>query len=178
MSNSGKFLNPTNIIKKVFDETNDSIRVSSPGISEIIIDAASGDNIAIKNSDGSDINSSTPLPVTFIENTYNNIYSFNNITAVPMGVETSIISYIVPNGKNANLIFSEMSGTNVATFNLYLGASLINKKRTFFGDLNNTMEFKNKGFYLTSGQVITLKVIHTRPDTGEFEANLQIKESV
>lgn len=42
----GKFLNMENIIKKVFDETSDSLRTSVSGASSIIIDAAD-DSIAI-----------------------------------------------------------------------------------------------------------------------------------
>lgn len=62
----GKFLNSENIAKKVFDNTTDAIRVTGTigGATEVIIDAASGDNIAIKNSDGSDITPSNPLPVS------------------------------------------------------------------------------------------------------------------
>lgn len=135
-------------------------------------------NTQINHSDGDPITPANPLPVTFFEEEYNSIYNFNGISSVPMNVETTIVTYTVPFGKTASIRLSEMSGTNIGTFNLYLGATLINRKRTFFGRLNESMEFSNKGYALSSGDVITLKVIHSRPFNGDFEANLQIKESV
>lgn len=119
------------------------------------------------------------IPVIPIEEPYVNTYVFNEISSVPSGSETTIASYTVPAGKTASLHLCETSGTNIGTFNLYLGTTLINRKRTYFGgELNATMEFTNKGYQLTAGQTITLKVIHNRPSPGDFEANLQIKESV
>lgn len=133
---------------------------------------------AIKQSNGNAITSTDPLPVAVFETGYTSVYRFAAINAVAMNVETTIVSYTVPLGKTANIEFSEMSGTNIGTFNLYVGATLINRKRTFFGRLNESMEFSNKGYALVAGDVVTLKVIHARPFNGNFEANLQIKESV
>ncbi len=49
----GKFLNQENIIKKVFDETSDSLRVTAKiGGVDVNLSAAAGDNVAI--SDGVD----------------------------------------------------------------------------------------------------------------------------
>lgn len=225
----GTGLSADQTIQRAYDETNNRHRVDAQvtatiGSVDVVIDAASGDNIAIrdssgdelnvnadgsinvviqdveielnyledsitshqggvwntsiKNSDGSDISPANPLSVTFAEEPYVNIYSFNGITSVPSGVETTILTYTVPVGKTASLRLSEMSGTNIGTFNLYLGATLINRKRTFFGELNTNMEFTNKGYSLTAGQTISLKILHNRPFIGDFEANLQIRESV
>lgn len=118
--------------------------------------------------------SSVSIPVE----DYNAIYLFNDISSVAPSVETAIVSYTVPVGKTATISLCELSGTNIATFNLYVDSTLISRKRTFFGNLNSDMQFTNKGYELTAGQVVLLKVIHTRSYNGDFEANLQIKESL
>ncbi len=180
MSVSGKFLNSENIARKVFDHENDAIRTTSDSISNIVIDAADGDNIAIHDNDGHElnINPDGSINVNFIGNSnYNPVYTFSEVATVAMGVETNIVSYTVPVGKTALLTLSEMSGTNVSTYNLYVGAILVSKKRSHFASLTADMNFPN-GYVLNSGDVVTLKVIHNRPDTGDYEANLQIKESL
>lgn len=224
----GTGLDADQTIVRSYDETNNRHRVDAQisatiGSVDVVIDSASGDNIAIKDyqgneldvnpngsinvivqditldknndsvtahqgttpwisatkqSNGTDITPTNPLPVTAFEEAYTNIYSFNAISAVASGIETTILTYTVPIGKTASIRLSEISGTNIATFNLYVGVTLINRKRTFFGNLNTSMQFLNKGYTLTAGQVVSLRVIHNRPFAGNFEANLQIRESI
>lgn len=197
----GKLLNPSNIAKKVFDESVDAIRVvgSIGGATAVVIDSASGDNISINHSNGQAITQANPLPVSIeqfnigeveIKNDngnpvptvavidYNPIYVYSEISSVPMGIETVIVSYTVPVGKAAKLNLSEMTGNNIAEYSLYVGAIRVAKKRTQYTDLNAQMTFTNVGYTLTSGQTISLRVKHLRPSLGEFEANLQIKESL
>ena len=120
----------------------------------------------------------TVLPSSIAVENYNSVYVFNDISSVPSSVETTIATYTVPSGKTASINLCELSGSNIATFNLYIGASLVSRKRTYFGNLNEQMQFTNKGYELNPGEVVTLKVIHVRPDLGDFEANIQIKESL
>lgn len=224
----GTGLDADQTIVRAYDEVNNCHRVDAKvtatiGSVDVVIDSASGDNIAIKDSqgneldvnldgsinvvvkditldknndsvtvhqgttpwvsaikqsNGTDITSANPLPVTTLEEPYTNIYTFNAISTVASGIETTILTYTVPVGKTASIRLSEMTGTNIATFNLYLGLTLINRKRTFFGNLNTAMEFANRGYTLTAGQIVSLKVIHNRPFAGNFEANLQIRESL
>ncbi len=120
----------------------------------------------------------SPVEVYFAEQIYTNIYRFNQVNAVASATETTVVSYTVPTGKTAALFMSQVSGDNIAEFRLYADSNLIHTQRTFFGDLNATMKFELRGYELTSGQVLSLKVIHNRPMLGSFTGNLQIKESI
>ena len=105
------------------------------------------------------------------------VNQFQDITAVTSGSETLITSYTVPVAKTLYLARVESSGTNIATFNLYINGSLSARRRTYFGSsLNETFEFFTKdgsGLILNAGDVLSIKVIHFRPSTGDFEARIQ-----
>ena len=111
----GKFLNSGNIAQKVFDPATDSIRITGSigGATEVIIDAASGDNIAIKHSDGGDITPSRPLPV-----------SIDNISIAEVEIKNDIGNPVPVNAVDLdirNLVFAtdkvDASGSNVSINN-------------------------------------------------------------
>lgn len=183
-------LDADQIIQNVYDEAQDKLRVDSSvsvtsitGDVAVEIDAADGDNIAISdgtdtlsvNADGSinvNVISGTPVP-TIVSN------NFAQITAITSGIETLVASYTVPAGKTAQLLRSEFSGTNIATYNLYKNGIKIAVKRTWFnGSISDEMNFTTEGalsgLELVAGDVVDLKVIHSRPTLGDFEGRIQL----
>jgi hypothetical protein len=215
VSVSGKFLNQENIIKKVFDETNNALRTTStivaPGGLEVNLSAASGDSVLISdgadnlaiNSDGSInarvgdlvishledsiqlgdgtnlITSTTvgpkiALDVNIVNNTGVVSNTYAEVTSVPSNTLTSILTKTIT--VNSIIKNADISGSNVAEYTIVLNSQVIAKKRSYFGgDLNINFDF-NQGLTLTTGDVLVIKVIHSRPFVGDFNSNILLVE--
>lgn len=185
-------LDSTQILQRAFDELTDKLRVdgsftidSITGDVTVDIDAATGDNIAIANEDGSvkatitsigannglDVNLinasdifNTPLPIS---NTYNEITSLasSSLTTIVSKTATGI----------SRLILSEVSGSNIAEYTVELNSIVIAKARTYFGSsLNHNFDFKD-GIELVATDVVRIRVIHFRPELGDFNGRIEIK---
>lgn len=146
------------------------------------VDAADGDNIAIHdaggdelaiNPDGSiNVNITTSTPGIF--KTY-----FNEITALASGSLTTVQTYTVPALKTAFLQKIDVSGTNIAEYSIFINAVIQDKKRTYFGNsLNSEFLFADSGsgLPLVAGDIVTTKVIHSRPTIANFNSRIQIIE--
>lgn len=105
------------------------------------------------------------------------VNQFDTVLAVASGAETLIGTYTVPAGKSFALIRVDLSGTNIATYNLYIDGDLKARKRTWFcGPFCEVIDFSNidlDGLRLSEGQIIEIKVIHQRTDAGDFESRMQ-----
>jgi hypothetical protein len=105
---------------------------------------------------------------------------FGSITSVASGVLTTILSYTVPIGKTDYLGQIEVSGDNIAEFDIYINSVLNARQRTYFGgELNTVFEYNmdsQLGFILNAGDIIQVKVIHNRLSLGSFEARILYAE--
>lgn len=117
---------------------------------------------------------SDPVPVFITSGTVASgivTNTFNEITSLASGVETTVVLYTVPSGKTFNLNQIHFSGGNVATYAAYVGVSKLAVSRTMFGgDLTGDMNFINLSVPALS--VIKLTVIHNRPNTATFDGNI------
>lgn len=106
---------------------------------------------------------------------------FGQAPAVASGAETLITSYTVPPAKSAYLIKAQFSGTNIATYNLYINSTLEAVYRTYFsGALGYEIVFASvsvEGILLSAGDIVELKLIHGRPTNGDFDGRIQILEN-
>ena len=122
----------------------------------------------------------SPIAVSFTT-VGDTVASYSEITAIASAVETTILTYSVAVAQ-AYLLFSEVSGTNIADYKIKLNGTTINRKYTYFGaPLSAYFDFKSgvssfPGLSLVSGDVITVTVIHNRPSLGNFNANVEIFE--
>lgn len=141
---------------------------------DIEISAADGDNIAI--SDGINTLNILPdgsLPVTFAQ-TLNPLNVYNEVTSVGSGVLTTVITLIAVTDSIINQI--GVSGTNIAEYRVLIDSTLIKKTRTYFGgNLDYKLTF-GEGLKLTTAQILTVEVIHQRPDLGDFNSTISYKE--
>lgn len=106
------------------------------------------------------------------------VNQFSEISSVPSGSLTDILTYVVPVSYTGTLCRVEVGGNNVATYEIYKNTELKARIRTWFGTaLTHTCEFSSgtSGPELVAGDTIKIKVIHNRPFTGDFEARLQIQ---
>jgi hypothetical protein len=110
------------------------------------------------------VNESPELPDGFIGTSL-----FNQSLSIPSGIESVIISHTV-SAQNLVIDKIEVSGSNRATFNVYLDDVLIGVKRTNNLTLETSFDFAS--LTLATSNKIEVKVIHTRPDAGDFESRI------
>lgn len=94
-------------------------------------------------------------------------------STVPAGVETTLITLVAPpTGLRITKIC--VSGENWAIFRAKIDGQTISLKRTNATFLNAEMVFDDvrRGLLLTSGQILTVTVLHSRPNASDFEATV------
>lgn len=104
---------------------------------------------------------------------------FNQVASIPTSVETSILAFTVPPGKQYLIEEITGSGENIAKFNVYIGTTLIDVKRTYYAtDFNVKFDYRSqgKGILLSEGDILTLKVIQDNTDLGDFDGRFQLVE--
>lgn len=119
------------------------------------------------------------IAVTVDPNNNNEItYSYNEVSGVVKSILTTINTFIAPIGKTSFLQRVSAGGSNIAAYEVQINGLTVEKRRTFFGAaLTTDFEFvgsAESGLELTVGDVVTVKVIHERPNAGDFETKIQI----
>lgn len=177
------------VIQQVYDEAQDRLRTDATFSGtidaelEVEVDAADGDNIALANEDGSKkvtvttVGSKEALDVNVVNSsdsagTLNTFY--NEITSLGSGSLTTIGGFTALG--DSKLLKISVSGTNIASYQVELNASVIDKRRTYFGNSLNTDFIFETGLDLGLGDNVVVKVIHDRPDVGDFNARIDIEE--
>lgn len=152
-----------------------SLNVTLAGPVEVELSASSGDSIKI--SDGTDelqVNSDGSINVNVVASVSggpNNYY--DEVTGIAMGITATIITYSPTSYSRIKRI--AVSGTNLATYELYKNAVLADKIRTTVADLNSSFIFSD-GLVADVGDTIEVKVYHNRPDPGDFNARIEVFE--
>jgi hypothetical protein len=104
---------------------------------------------------------------------------YSEVSAVGSASLVSVATYTVPVGTQARLQRVDFSGSNIAEYQLFINAVLQEKKRAWFSSLNDSFQFSGgtaEGLLLSAGTVVTLRVIHSRPDVGDFNGRIQVLE--
>lgn len=136
-------------------DVHDSVRIGD-GVEELAInpDGSINVNITFSASDGLTI-------------------AHNEISAVPSGAETTIISLVVPVG-GYRISKIDVSGENVALFRVKVDGSTVDNKRSWWTEFNQSFRFESfvNGLKLVAGQVLTVTTLHNRPFACNFEATV------
>lgn len=140
-------------VEVVLDQANDSVAIGD-GTTLVSVNPLSG--ALLVELDGSSLTTSN---------------RFNEVTGVIAGITTAVITYTAI--ANTKILSCDFGGTNIAEYSLYIQAALNAKQCTYFTQLNGRFDFKD-GLPVNTGDVITLEVVHNRPDPGDFNANLLI----
>lgn len=156
------------VLKESYDPALERIRVDaivSDGIDGLIINPDGSINVNVISSD---IDSSQYVS------------SYAEVTSVPSASTTTINTYTVPVAKEAFLQKIDVSGTNIAMYEVLVNAVVQDKARTYFGNsLNDTFDFSSfsqDGYRLVTGDIVLVRVTHNRPNVGDFNARIQIVE--
>jgi hypothetical protein len=113
--------------------------------------------------DGSQI----PLPVTFIPD---GLAYFNEVTSVAGGSTVTLLTYVVPVGKNLSLRGAQLSGDNIARYTINIDAQPIAKMRSYFTAYNNDLNLY--GLTVDSGSTISIEVNNYRNSISAFNATI------
>jgi len=180
-------LDERQILQGVYDEENGRLRTTAEATIvnadiNINLDAAAGDNVAIHDSNGDElqINSDGSINVTVVNSSVGicrNI--FNELSPIASNSPTNLVSYTVPVGKTAILDRIVVSGENIAKFEVYINSNKIDVTRTYFGsELNGLFDYstKNTPYTLQQLDLVQVVVTHSRPDVARFEGRIQIVE--
>lgn len=184
-------------IQGSYDEPNGRLRVDAAITApldvngEVLVDirATDGDSVLVYgttngqptgttqvlkvNPDGS-ININTDSPTA---KTVNSL--FGSISSVGNGILTTILSYTVPVSKLDYLSLIEVSGSNMAQFEVYINGTLSARRRTSLTEYNSQFNFlvdSEIGLSLISGTLLQIMVIQNRPDLGDYEARIVYAE--
>lgn len=106
------------------------------------------------------------------------VYSYNEVSGVVKSNLVTITTYIAPIAKTCFLQRVSSGGSNIAVFNVKINGDIVEKRRTYYSSgLTTDFQFigsQESGIPLQVGDVVTVEVIHERPNSGDFEAKVQI----
>lgn len=123
-------LDAAQIIRRAYEDDKNRIRVDAEveatiGSVDVIIDASSGDNIAIADETGTNylaINPDGSINVVLENSGLTTKNIFDEVTGVVSGVTTVIASYTAI--ANTKLLRVSVGGTNVAAYSIYIASAL------------------------------------------------------
>lgn len=121
-----------------------------------------------------------PVEVTTSGSTGIVLSLFNETLAVASGATENILTQTVPIGKKDFLLSLEVSGTNIATYDIMVNNTQYARIRTYFGGpFNGLISFGDgspNSPQLMAGDIIEINVTNFRPESGDFECRLQYLE--
>ena len=135
------------------------------------------ENVAISDSDGDklQVNADGSLNVNVVSTAQILKSYFFEVTNVASGITESICQYTPI--EDIYLQKIEFSGTNIATYELYINGVIKDRKLTYFsGNMEGVFNF-DQGLNVSVGEIIEVRVYHNRPESGTFTARMQILES-
>lgn len=177
-------LDANQVLRDSYDESLGRLRVdaevtASIGTVDVIIDAATGDNVAIGDSTGANslaVNPDGSINVVIDSTPGLGVNKYNEVLAVASGAAQVINTYTVPAGKTASLTLIDVSGDNIAKYIVKIDGIPQDQKRTYFGNsFNLTFDFQNN-LLLNPGQVVSVEVHNFRPTSSDFNSKILVLE--
>lgn len=165
----GRFYGPDNPLPIAFDGT--------IAIGDVVVKGTNGNPIE-PNPDGS-------INVNIVNAQTNNTITnkYGEAHAVPSGIETTIVSYTVPLVlSGAVLQRISVSGENVGRFQVFVNGVVIDTRRTYYGaNFSEYFEYTigtADGYNLAPGDLVAVKILHNKPQVGNFEGRIQVLQKV
>lgn len=149
-----------------------------PDVGDVADSVQVGDGVEILaiNPDGSINVAISPIPPGNFAPTS----TYGEVSSVANSTLTTVTSYTVPAMKTASLETVSVSGSNIATYQVEINATVVDKKYTWFGgNLSEFFDFKTASGgskQLTAGDIVRVRVIHSRSMVGDFNAKIDVVE--
>lgn len=156
-------------IKESYDPDLRRLRVEAiltDGIDALIVNPDGSLNVNLTGSGNVTVNFPTDQSLGTIESGIVDT-AFSEINSVVAENLSTIVTYTATT--TTRMKFVEVTGTNIAEYTIWLNGTAIHKKRTYFGNLDNTFQF-SKGYSLVASDVIQVKVLHHQSGVGSFSA--------
>lgn len=162
----------TQVIKAGFDEDTQRHKVEaliSDGVDALLVNPDGSLNVKIT------ANTAPPDPSvsSYTVESGTVATAYNEVSSVPSGTLTTIVSYTCTGP--TRIKFAEVTGTNIAEYTVLVNGIVKNKKRTYYGNLDNSFQFA-KGLGISSGDVISLQVTHNQTDLGDFSGFILVMQ--
>lgn len=149
-----------------------NLPVTASAISGPIDVNISASNDSIKISDGTDtlaINSDGSINVALTGGGLTSA-TYNEVTGVASGVLTTVASFTAVASTKVRRIMA--AGTNIAAYEVVVDGNVRAKSYTNFGGpLDVVFDFED-GLSLSIGNQVLVRVLHQRPDVGNFNASI------
>lgn len=110
--------------------------------------------------------------------TLNILSSYQERTSVAMGVTVNVISHTFSLTNDSKIRAISVSGTNIATYEMFIDSVLIEKKRTYFGSSLDAVFDFSQGYRVPIGATLEIKAHHFRPSSADFNATLKYTEAL
>lgn len=109
--------------------------------------------------------------------------TYNEVSAVPAGIETTIVQYTVSLALTSAILQRvSVCGENVGRYRVFVNGEVIDTRRTYYGgSFNEYFEFSigsSDGAPLLPGDTVTVKVLHDRPYIADFQGRIQALEKI
>ncbi len=142
-------------------------------------------SVSVVDSDGDqlDVNPDGSINVNIVSGVTNNPIknTYAEALAVAAGVETTIVSYVVPLIITKGILQRvSVSGNNVGRYRVFVNGSVVDTRRTYYGgSFNEYFEYSTSasdGMPLNPGDTVVIKILHDRIYVGDFQARIQVLE--
>ncbi len=109
------------------------------------------------------------------------VISYNEVSSVPVGVETVINTFVAPSGFTSYLLSIVCSGQNIGQFNIYLNGVLFDRQYLSYTLFNILFDYKTNsssvpGFVMNPGDILSIKAINSGLSSTLFNARIMILE--
>lgn len=176
---------PTSAWRTVFVDPNGDYYGSGNPLPIAFDGTISVGNVTIQDDDGDEleINPDGSINVNIVNAVTGNVVknTYGEANAVPPGVETTIVQYMVPLIVTSGILQRiSVSGTNVGRYKVYVNGVAIDTRRTYYGgSFNEYFDYyvnSTDGYTLQPGDLVTVRILHDRVYVGDFEGRIQVLE--
>jgi len=106
---------------------------------------------------------------------------YNEVSAVAVGIETTINTYTAPVGKTCYLLNILGAGQNIGQFNIYSGVPLFDKQYLSYTLFNVTFDYKTgvnsvPGYVVASGSTIKVTAINAGSSSCMYNSRIMVLE--
>jgi len=122
--------------------------------------------VEVENSD------SNPVPVVIVDAPSASetlVNEYNEISSVPSGIATTIVSYVVPVGKTLYLTYANGSGGNIGLYTFEIDGIVEDKKRSYYTEFNVDFVLNQKA---NAGQVVRVRINHSGDVVSDHNAKI------
>lgn len=175
----------TTQVKDGFNGGSDNqLKVNNDGSINVNSGGGGSANVNIFDSAGNSLTSTSGalnVNINGVNPNQNSVLVFNEVSSVPVGIETTIATYTAPVGKTSCLLQVYVGGMNVAQMKVYNNTTIYDSKYTSAAGLNENFDFKT-GSSIVPGQIIgpgnsiTVTVNQIGTGTATFNARIQVLE--